>query len=193
MRKDIKRRGDTASHAAASGGHTETLLALIDGGANLDVESSSDGATPMMRAIGSYKENGVDPARVLACVRQLQEHGADVSARNFSGHTTLHTAFEAGLPEVVDLLIEHGAKPCVVDGRPCKKCGLNMKLRARRLAANPAPAPSRAREDTTSVLEEEFGDGDFLKALALAKDEVASELAEARGGGGQAKGGKGKG
>ena len=31
-RKEAKRRGDTASHAACSGGHTETLLALIEVG-----------------------------------------------------------------------------------------------------------------------------------------------------------------
>ena len=42
------------------------------------------------------------------------------------------------------------------------------------------------------MLEEEFGDGDFLKALAIAKDEVASELAEARASGGHGKAGKAK-
>ena len=73
---------------------------------------------------------------------------------------------------MADFLIDQGAKGCMVRGRRCRKCTLGVKLRARARAALRGPPAPPPKEDTSLVLQEEFGDGDFLKELSLVREEM---------------------
>ena len=167
-----KPRGDTPLHAACSGGHPSVVKQLIESGANVNSHSNSDGFSPAMRAIEAGNEAPTD--RQFACVKLLVEHGCDLQQANFAGNVVLHLALENKRDIVADYLIAKGAKGCNINGRKCTKCAMGVKLRSRAMARQPKEV-APIKEDTAKVLEEEFGDGDFLKALDLAKEEMRRE------------------
>jgi len=54
----------------------------------------------------------------LPAIRYLvEEHGADVNARDLNGYSPLHHAAARGDNELILYLIEHGADPTVVSRR----------------------------------------------------------------------------
>src|SRR5262249_54726430 len=92
--------GGTALHAAAAGGSTAMVRALLDAGADVNAE----------------EENGRTPLHVAATNRRkevaalLLARGAKVDAKNKSDHfTPLHSAALAGSTEVAGLLLANGA------------------------------------------------------------------------------------
>ncbi len=82
---------------AAFQGHLEFTRMLIERGAAIDIRDNL-GTTPLHRAVQT------DNSRV---VRLLLKHGADVNARSKSGKTPSELAW---LPEIIELLSEHGAE-----------------------------------------------------------------------------------
>ena len=85
--------------------HENTRMAefLIERGCPVDVRSS-EGATPLMNAVQGRSRHKV---------AFLLNHDADPNARDARGFTALHRAAEMGQTEIVELLIERGAKPRV--------------------------------------------------------------------------------
>ncbi|KAL0633004.1 hypothetical protein Q9L58_008110 [Maublancomyces gigas] len=93
--------GWTALQVAAENGHVQILEELILHGADINARPTSHlGRTALQAAIGG---------RHLAIVRSLIERGANVNAPG--GRTALAVAAENGDLELLELLIEHGAKP----------------------------------------------------------------------------------
>ena len=88
-----------ALHAAISGGDSEMVRILVDGGA--DVDSTDIFGEPALHAAidGGNRE----------MVRILVEAGADVDAKNSFGDPTLHTAISGGESALVLILVEAGA------------------------------------------------------------------------------------
>ena len=168
--------GDTALHAACRQGNHEVVILLLEADADCNSTSNGDGSTPLMRSCEGTE--GVDRDRLMECVKMLLawRGGVDVNQQNFAGHNALHVALDNRMLEVADLLLENGAKGCDNGGRGCTRCKLGIKSRERARIRAP-PAPVQKKEDTEMVLQEEFGDGDFLSALSLAKAEM-SVLAE---------------
>jgi len=80
----------------------EILNALLQAGANVNAKDGF-GTTALMRA--SYSDFG-DAERV----KLLLGHGADVTARDQSGDTALMKARRKGASEIVDLLVQAGAR-----------------------------------------------------------------------------------
>ena len=88
----------------------------------------------------------------IAEVKRLLEAGADVAAKNESGHTPLHFAAENGFAASVKALLEAGADPNVPDkdgDTPLDKASrydnntavVNLLKSAGALSRNPAECP----------------------------------------------------
>ncbi|QHI69192.1 ankyrin repeat domain-containing protein [Tichowtungia aerotolerans] len=97
--------GNTALMTAAFNGHDGTMQVLIDAGADVNLRVSQ-GITPLMAACGPYPK----------AVRLLLENGAEVNATDdIENFTALMYAAVEGLSPVVDILLEYGADPNMVD------------------------------------------------------------------------------
>ena len=73
--------GLTAIHLAAREGHAETVMALLEGGVDIDLPTAADGTTPMLiAAINGYFE----------LVAALLERGADPTLASDAGATPLY-------------------------------------------------------------------------------------------------------
>jgi ankyrin repeat protein len=92
--------GATPLHAAASEGSVLTIQLLIGAGADVNGRDAS-GRTPLFTAI---RNNEKDAAVLLLC------SGADINARDDSGQSVLKCARDTGTKEMVDMLVERGAK-----------------------------------------------------------------------------------
>ncbi|WP_375709203.1 ankyrin repeat domain-containing protein [Sporosarcina sp. NCCP-2222] len=85
--------------SAAAEGDTETVIALIESGANIDA-IDNQGNTAVMAAT---QRNHVD------LVKTLIEHGADINIRNHNLDNVLLYAGAAGYLEIVQLAVQAGA------------------------------------------------------------------------------------
>jgi ankyrin repeat protein len=95
----------TLLHIAAENGHTETVKALIENGANVNAVDREK-MTPLHLAV----ENGHTET-----VKALIENGADVNIVNQEKMAPLHLAVENGYTETAKALIENGADVNVMD------------------------------------------------------------------------------
>lgn len=91
--------GRTALHTAAFSGYVETMLLLIDHGANIHA-ADNGGLCPLHLAA----RGGHVPA-----VKTLLTHGADIEAQSAKNLTPLFGAAEKGCTDVIALLIQSGA------------------------------------------------------------------------------------
>ena len=101
-------------HSAARMRDVQTVRHELDAGVDVDVvngraENGDGGNTALWFAAQGPWPNGVDVARVLI------EAGADVNKQCEHGRTALHMAAAWGHADVVQLLMEHGASPKIVD------------------------------------------------------------------------------
>ncbi len=119
-------------------GHHDAVMALLEGGANPNVEHAHAGGTPLhaglsnpqivstlvehgarvnaptalgdtpLHVVGQLGASGIGSARVLI------ENGADVNAKNNGGRTPLDAALQPQgsdpSPELAEFLVEHGAE-----------------------------------------------------------------------------------
>jgi hypothetical protein len=96
----------------------------------LERPSSSDGATPLLRA--------AEGGSVAVC-RVLLDSGDDLTARNVRDETALHVAFEFKREACAAFLLARGAKGCgdlparTSRQQRCQKCALSRKMLERRL------------------------------------------------------------
>ena len=91
--------GRTPLMAAATRGDVDTMTALIDAKAGVDVKDGA-GDTALMLAAGDGNPRAV---------RLLLDRGADAKARTTRNETALGNAGTAGNAETVRLLLDHGA------------------------------------------------------------------------------------
>jgi len=94
--------GYTPLHLASGGAHLSVVRALLDAGADPGVVTTTTGVTPLHMAASA--RNGHDVALALI------EKGARIDAQeNSAGQTPLMFAAAAGRPDLVRLLLSHGA------------------------------------------------------------------------------------
>ncbi|WP_028314014.1 ankyrin repeat domain-containing protein [Desulfatibacillum aliphaticivorans] len=98
--------GDSALLQACLADQEEIALALIDKGANVNVQPQRHGLTPLM--IASVK--GMEQA-----VQSLISSGAAVNAQGLRGQTPLYFSVFSKNPRIVQLLLEAGADPNLND------------------------------------------------------------------------------
>lgn len=94
--------GYTALHAACAFGHRAIVKMLIAAGAPVDVEAM-DGSTPLFCALAA-------PTIYMEVVNSLLEAKANVNIGTIEGETPLHLAVKSKSLELVNKLIEKGAK-----------------------------------------------------------------------------------
>ena len=87
--------------AAAQAGHKETVKALIEGGASLDIKNSNNNT-----ALGYASSSGH-----AETVRVLVEAGADFDIQDIQGFSPLMNAALRGKEDVVATLLDVGANP----------------------------------------------------------------------------------
>lgn len=90
---------------------------LLKKGANPHATDNS-GQTVLMMAVGNKK-----------IVESLIKRGVDINARDEEGRTALRSAILAGKPEIVKLLLEHGADATIVtkDGATLLDLAVGLK------------------------------------------------------------------
>jgi ankyrin len=124
QRNRLNRLGATAFFLAAKNTDTEVMKVLADAKADATIPSA-DGTTPLMVAAGLAIWNpGEDGGslmgqedEVLEAVRICVELGNDVNAANMYGETALHGVAFRGVNQVVQYLVDHGAKLDARDSR----------------------------------------------------------------------------
>ncbi|KXG52095.1 uncharacterized protein PGRI_083790 [Penicillium griseofulvum] len=126
------KKDGTALHAAALGGHTETIRLLLERGADVNAQGGEDGTALYAAALRGHTETiqlllergadinaqgGEDGMALYAAasrghtetVRLLLDQSADFNARNGEDRTALHAAALGGHTEIVLLLLLQGA------------------------------------------------------------------------------------
>lgn len=98
--------GNTLLMLAAFNGHTEAAQALLDAGADLTLRDNNGRTALMFASTGPFP----------ATVRLLLENGSEINAVDNDEHfTPLMFAAGEGLSPIVDILLEAGADPTMVD------------------------------------------------------------------------------
>ncbi|XP_007491630.2 B-cell lymphoma 3 protein [Monodelphis domestica] len=92
--------GLTPLHVAVNTENTETVLLLLERGADIDAVDIKSGRSPLIHAV----ENNS-----LCMVQLLLQHGANVNAQMYSGSSALHSASGRGLLPLVRTLVRSGA------------------------------------------------------------------------------------
>jgi ankyrin repeat protein len=112
--------GATPFFVAAWLHNVDLMQALLTAGADPRLPTT-DRTTPLMAAAGlvgrpaGWSRQKGDTPEVLAAVKLALETGGDVAAANALGQTALHGAAQMGLNDVVQLLVDRGARPDVED------------------------------------------------------------------------------
>ncbi|XP_048185573.1 B-cell lymphoma 3 protein [Perognathus longimembris pacificus] len=141
--------GLTALHVAVNTGCPDTVLLLLERGADIDAVDIKSGRSPLIHAV----ENNT-----LSMVQLLLQHGANVNAQMYSGSSALHSASGRGLLPLVRTLVRSGAdsglKNCHNDtplmvARSRRVIDI-LRGKATRAASGPQPEPSPERSATTS-------------------------------------------
>ncbi|KAH6663685.1 ankyrin repeat-containing domain protein, partial [Halenospora varia] len=102
---DVDNDGDNALTAAAAAGDGETLVYLMDKGADIQRIGKYGGA--LYRSVGFGAEG---------CMGRLLERGINVNQEGGPMHTTLQVACSLGNLETVELLLEHKANVNITGG-----------------------------------------------------------------------------
>lgn len=113
----ILRGGSTPFLRAAKTGDLPVMRLLLKAGADPSL-GSQFGATPLMAAAGvglEYGGNFPPEARSLEAVKLCLQLGADVNAVDKDGLTALHGAAARGADQIVQFLVEKGARMDVKD------------------------------------------------------------------------------
>jgi len=98
-------RGSTALIIATYYNHAAAVSALLDAGANTEVQDTMGNTALMGVSFKGYTE----------IAKILLEHGAAVDAENGNGATALTFAATFGRNELIPLLLKYGASPLKKD------------------------------------------------------------------------------
>ncbi len=111
--------GATAFWRAAQANDEEVMRLLVAAGADPNIYSTA-GVSPLQVAGGfgiSHQGTAFVPDARLATVRYLvEEHVADVNARDSRGYTPLHGVARVGNNDIIEYLVAAGADPTVRAG-----------------------------------------------------------------------------
>ncbi len=112
--------GTTPLLRAAKAGDAEVVKVLLAKGADPKLTTKS-GITPLMAAagLGTKEEDTTGrkktDAEAIASIKLCLDAGADLNAVDGQGDTALHGAAQKGADQIVQFLVDHGAKMDIKD------------------------------------------------------------------------------
>ena len=109
--------GYTALHAAARVDSPRLIAALLEAGAEIDA-LDNEGNTPLLLASGPTWRVGLNvppPSYSPAAIAALASAGANLDARDKHGFAALHRAAIWGRIDTMEVLLDAGADPAVLD------------------------------------------------------------------------------
>jgi ankyrin repeat protein len=112
--------GTTPLLRAAKAGDAEAIQALLAKAADPKIPTKS-GISPLMAAAGLGTKEEDTTARkkteadAIASIKLFLDAGVDVNAADNQGDTALHGAAQKGTDQVVQFLVDHGAKLDIKD------------------------------------------------------------------------------
>ena len=178
----------TALMWATLAGCPKAVDALISAGADVNLRDPR-GVTPLMYACAPPKKltsggGGANAARRLEVAKKLIASGAELDLRDIAGQTALMNSCSWVQPELVRLLLSHGADPTLRHGKGCTAVG----VLAPSLSVQGAKGAKGGGDDDDDDLDESppTADAETLATVATARaliDEciaaVPSEAAKA--------------
>ncbi|XP_066843119.1 LOW QUALITY PROTEIN: B-cell lymphoma 3 protein [Anser cygnoides] len=130
--------GLTPLHVAVSAGARESVLLLLEHGADIDAADIKSGRSPLLHAV---EANSLEMAELLI------QHGAAVNAQSYAGCTALHAAAGRGPLGALRLLLRSGADCALRNNHNETALALASSRQVidilRGKAARPPPAPPR--------------------------------------------------
>lgn len=106
----------TSLHIAAAAGHADLVALFLAYGANVDAKDRHHGSTPLHLCVGRDDITPDEQWDYNCAARHLIKAGADLnSATDVHGDTPLHVANRAGNDSLVELLLQEGADPDLVN------------------------------------------------------------------------------
>lgn len=161
--KKDKEDAATALIRAAQNGHPKIVAALIQAGAQVNVQATS-GVTALVAA--SFKND-------IASVQALLDNAAQTELRHEGGRTALHTAARTGHTAAMALLLSHGAdiEAQMDDGRtPLIMAALHAKRDAVEQLLSKGADPNHASTNgaTPLIVAAEQGQVEIAHALIAA-------------------------
>ncbi|XP_065276709.1 B-cell lymphoma 3 protein [Emys orbicularis] len=133
--------GLTPLHVSVATSNRDTVLLLLEHGADIDAVDIKSGRSPLLHAV---ENNSLDMVELLI------QNGANVNAQSYAGCTALHVASGRGLLDALRLLVRNGAD-CGIKNYHNDTALMVAKNRRvidilRGKASRPPPAPDSTRD-----------------------------------------------
>lgn len=153
---ELELQGATPLALAAEVNNLDAIKALVAGGADPNIPTEK-GTTPLMLAAGAATDvqrarSIEERAMAIDTAKYLVDHGADVNAVGEFGWTALHAASYQGLNDLIEFLVNKGAKPDVKDQLGQTPLSIAMSVLTKEAGARRLQIPRRYRGDTTQLL-----------------------------------------
>lgn len=98
--------GKSLLHHAVWGGNIEVFKALVEAGADFNARRQKNWAQPRGMTATHYAAFYDRPEILLYCLN----NGFDVDMQGEQGHTCLHLAAKFNYPQIVQILLDYGAR-----------------------------------------------------------------------------------
>ena len=153
---ELQFEGATPIFLAAEVNNLEVIKVLVAAGGDPNIPTAY-GTTALMVAAGagtdvqrarSIEERGM----AVETARYLLDHGADVNAVGEFGWTPLHNAAYQGLTDVIELLIDRGAKTETKDKLGQTPLSISLAILTKEAGAKRLQIPRRYRGEVAQVL-----------------------------------------
>jgi len=153
---ELQFEGATPLLLAAEVNNLEAIKVLVAAGADPNIPTAY-GTTALMLAAGagtdvqrarSIEERGM----AVETARYLLDHGADVNAVGEFGWTPLHNAAYQGLTDVIELLVDRGAKTETKDKLGQTPLSISLAILTKEAGAKRLQIPRRYRGEVAQVL-----------------------------------------
>jgi ankyrin repeat protein len=153
---ELQFEGATPIFLAAEVNNLEVIKVLVAAGGDPNIPTVH-GTTALMVAAGagtdvqrarSIEERGM----AVETARYLLDHGADVNAVGEFGWTPLHNAAYQGLTDVIELLVDRGAKTETKDKLGQTPLSISLAILTKEAGAKRLQIPRRYRGEVAQVL-----------------------------------------